>query len=147
MQKFKVSFALVLFSYTSIVSAAEYTIKLITANANGQMMLMEPGYLKVEKGDTVNFVPADATHNAVSFSIPAGAESFATPMGEPTKVVFGRDGVYIYKCVPHSTLGMVGVIQVGKAVNLEQAKKEGAAFNAAVVMNKTRLTDYLSQVK
>ena len=143
----KVLLTTVLLASSSIVSAAEHTVKLITANADGQMMMMDPGYLKIEKGDTVNFVPADATHNAVSFSIPSGAESFATPMGKPTTVVFGQDGVYIYKCVPHSALGMVGVIQVGKAVNFEQAKKEGAAFNASVVMNKTRITEYLNQVK
>ncbi len=62
-------------------------------------------------------------------------------------MTFSQEGVYIYKCLPHVVLGMVGVIQVGKAVNLEQAKKDAAALSGTIAMNKARLGEYLAQVK
>ena len=44
-------------------------------------------------------------------------------------------------------MGMVGVVQVGKAVNLEEAKKKAAEASATMVMNKDRFTKALEQAK
>ena len=138
---------LTLLACSSWLNAAEFTVKMLTSGANGQIMVMEPAYLKIAPGDTVNFVPADPSHNAQSVSIPAGASSFATPMGKEGKVTFGKEGVYVYKCLPHVTLGMVGVIQVGKAVNLEQTKQFLTGFKSTIAMNKDRVDQYIAQVK
>lgn len=132
---------------TSLANAEEHTVKLLTSGVNGQTMVMEPAYLKINKGDTVNFVPSDASHNAQSVSIPLAAKEFATPMGQEAKVLFNEDGIYLYKCLPHAPFAMVGLIQVGQAVNLDQVKKEALQLNTSVVMNKTRITEYLAQVK
>jgi len=108
---------------------------------------MEPGFIKVAIGDTINFVPSDVSHNAQSFSIPAGAEEFVTPMGAAMKVTFTQEGVYLYQCLPHTMMGMVGVIQVGEAVNLEQVKQDFATLEPSVSMNKERIAQYMEQVK
>ena len=129
------------------INAAEHTVKMVTSGANGQIMVMEPGYLKIAKGDTVNFVPSDPSHNAQSISIPVGAEKFTTPMGKPTKVNFNQEGVYVYKCLPHVPLGMVGVIQVGNAVNLEQTIADVAKIKVTIALNKERLDKYMALVK
>ena len=42
---------------------------------------------------------------------------------------------------------MVGVIQVGNPVHVEDAKKEAANFSKTLAMNKDRLTKYVDQVK
>ncbi|SFC28539.1 plastocyanin/azurin family copper-binding protein, partial [Pseudoalteromonas denitrificans] len=99
------------------VHAAEHTVKLVTSGSDGATMFMEPGYIKINKGDVINFIPSDASHNAQSFSVPKGAKAFMTPFGQPAKVTFDKEGVYLYKCLPHIVMGMVGLVQVGSAEN------------------------------
>ena len=44
-------------------------------------------------------------------------------------------------------MGMVGVVQVGKAVNLEEARKKAVEESARFIMNKDRFTKALEQVQ
>ena len=44
-------------------------------------------------------------------------------------------------------MGMVGVVQVGKAGNLEEAKKKAAEESATMPMNKDRFAKMLEKVK
>tara|TARA_B100000945_G_scaffold294398_1_gene271065 strand:+ start:467 stop:952 length:486 start_codon:yes stop_codon:yes gene_type:complete len=146
MKKILVAISLAFVSASSY--AAEYTVNLVTVGTGNQSMVFEPGYLKISKGDTVVFAPSDITHNAVSFSIPPDAKSFSTPLdGKPAKVTFDTEGIYLYKCVPHAIMGMLGVIQVGKPVNLKQTKANWEKFKATVVVNKERVDEYLKNVK
>jgi hypothetical protein len=46
-------------------------------------------------------------------------------MDEEVSVTLDGEGVYIYACDPHKVMAMAGVIQVGKATNLGDARKEG----------------------
>lgn len=144
MNKLTISFVLSL--GITQVNAAEHTVNLVTSGENGATMVMEPGYIKIQKGDVINFIPSDATHNAQSFSVPDGAKTFMTPFGEATKVTFDTQGVYLYKCLPHTVLGMVGLVQVGNAVNLADAKKDWQAAKSSVVMNKERMDNYFKKV-
>lgn len=147
MQGFKFIIAAAVLVASPLVSAAEHSVKLLTSGAGGQTMVMEPAYIKIAAGDTINFSPSDTSHNAQSVSTPVGAEAFETPMGQTVTVTFDQEGVYIYKCLPHLALGMVGVVQVGEAVNLEAAKKDGEALSAMIYMNKEQLTEALAQIK
>lgn len=133
--------------FASPLFAKNHEVKLLTASANNQTMLMSPGYLKIEVGDTVTFVPADPTHNVESVSIPLNASEFATQMGQKVTLNFDHKGVYLYKCTPHFALGMLGVIQVGNGDNLAQVKEDWSKLQAGVVLNKERVNQYLSQVK
>ena len=45
--------------------AAEFEVKMLNRGEAG-MMVFEPAFLQVEKGDTVTFVPTDRSHNAES---------------------------------------------------------------------------------
>ena len=138
--------AVLLLTCSAMVNSAQHTVKMLTADHNGQMMVMQPAFLKIAVGDTVRFVAADATHNAQSFSVPAGAASFLTPMGKTATVSFKQEGVYLYKCIPHLPLGMIGVIQVGRAVNLQQARQDANRLKAAMALNKDRLDQAMAQV-
>ncbi len=145
MKKLVIILCLTLFA--PLINAKEYTVNLVTTGANNQSMVFEPGYIKIEKGDTINFVPSDVTHNAESFSAPTGG-AFKTPLnGKATKVKFDKEGVYLYKCLPHAVMGMLGVVQVGKAVNLDQVKKAWKDFKGTVAINKERMDGYLAEVK
>lgn len=134
-------------TFSADTAAKNHEVKLLTADTNGQTMVMSPGFLKVEKGDTVTFVPSDVTHNVESISIPDSAKPFSSEMGKSFTITFNEEGVYLYKCTPHFALGMLGVIQAGNPSNLEKVKSDWTKASSGVVMNKERVDQYLSKVK
>lgn len=127
--------------------AKEHQVRLLTSNASGQTMVMEPAFLKIELGDTVRFTPSDASHNAQSLVSPKGASGFNTPMGKTAVVEFKQEGAYLYKCLPHFALGMLGVIQVGQAVNIDDVKAQWQTIQTGVVMNKERVEATIAKIQ
>ena len=51
-----------------------------------------------------------------------------------------------YQCDPHAMMAMVGVIQVGEAVNLNEVKDLASKQKSTFIMNSNRLDTYLSQL-
>lgn len=47
---------------------------------------------------------------------------FSGNIGQDLVVIFTTSGVYGYRCTPHGTLGMVGLIVVDNPVNEPQAR-------------------------
>jgi pseudoazurin len=107
----------------SMTLAAEVEVKMLNKGAEG-LMVFEPALVKVAPGDTVKFVATDKSHNAESIKnmLPEGAAPFAGKMNEDVAVTFDKAGVYGVKCMPHYAMGMVALVVVGKADNLDQAK-------------------------
>lgn len=104
--------------------AEDYEVQMLNRGADGEMMVFEPGFLKVEPGDTVTFVATDKGHNSETIPdmIPEGAEPWKGKINEDVSVTLTEPGIYGYKCTPHYAVGMVGLIQVGDdSPNLEQA--------------------------
>ena len=134
-----------LLSFSSIAFSAEHEIKMLNFGSEGGMVF-EPGFLKVNVGDKVNFVAVDISHNTESVEglIPAGATSWKGDINENISVVIDKEGVYVYQCTPHIILGMVGVIQAGEPVNKDEVMANVGKITIAV--NSERLTNYLAQV-
>ena len=78
--------------------------------------------------------------------IPEGAAAWMGAMSQDVKVTFDKEGVYVYQCTPHSMMAMVGVIKVGAPTNLEQVKEKAEIQKQLFVMNKERLSGYLSEL-
>ena len=99
-------------------NAAEHEVKMLNKGAEG-IMVFEPNVVKVAPGDSVHFVAADKGHNAESIDgmIPEGAAPFKGEMNKDVTVTLDKPGVYGFKCKPHYSLGMVGLIVVGEPVN------------------------------
>ncbi len=145
MKRLIITFILLLLS--NVLVAKEYQVKLLTTNARGENMVMEPSFLKIEQGDSVRFIPSDPSHNAQSVVSPKGGVTFNTPMGKVDVVEFKQEGAYLYKCTPHFALGMIGVIQVGKAVNIDDVKTQWQALQSGVALNKDRVVATIAQLK
>ena len=128
------------------VFAAEHQIKMLNSGKDG-IMVFEPGFVKAAKGDTVKFIKTDPSHNSSSFFTPKGAAAWKGKMDEEIVVKLEAEGIYMYQCDPHKPMAMVGVIQVGKAGNLDDAKKEAASYSSTLAMNKDRLMKYVDQAK
>lgn len=103
--------------------AADHQVKMLNKGEKGAMVF-QPDFIQAAPGDTVTFVPIDKGHDAESIKgmIPEGAEAFKGKMNEQITVTLGKEGVYGVKCTPHYGMGMVALIIVGTAVNLEEAK-------------------------
>ena len=147
MKRLIITLVLLLTLIPSLLVAKEHQVKMLTGDASGQAMIMEPAFLKIALGDTVRFIPSDASHNAQSLVSPKGASAFSTPMGKTAVVEFKQEGAYLYKCLPHFALGMLGVIQVGKAVNIDDVKAQWQTLQTGVVMNKDRVAATIAKIK
>ena len=124
-----------------------HEVKMLNSGADG-IMVFEPAVIKISKGDTVNFVATDMSHNSASLDgmIPAGADSWNGALSQDISITFTEEGVYVYQCTPHAMMAMVGVIQVGDAVNLDTVKAEASQKKSIFVSNTDRLDEYLSQL-
>ena len=127
-------------------AAKEYQVKMLNKGSDGQLMVFEPAFLKVAPGDTVKFLATQKGHNAESVAgmAPAGGTTFKGKINEEIVVKFNKAGVYGYKCLPHTGMGMVGVVQVGAASN------KGAATAAAAKLpglGKKRMLELVARAR
>ena len=107
-------------------------------------MVFEPAFVKAQPGDVVRFIPTDKGHNVedIDGMLPDGVEGFKTKFNEEFDLTVDAEGIYGIKCTPHYAMGMVALIQVGEAVNLDEAtavEQKGKA--------KARMADLIAQVE
>ena len=126
---------------------SEHIVKMLNSGDGGQM-IFEPAVIKVSVGDTIHFKATDAAHNSVSIDgmIPAGASSWASQLSQDISITLDAEGVCVYQCDPHVIMAMVGVIQVGEAVNIEEVKNAATSYGSNFLMNTDRLQTYLNQL-
>ena len=126
---------------------SEHIVKMLNSGAGGSM-IFEPAVIKVSKGDTIHFKATDMSHNSASMDgmIPEGASSWAGQLSQDMTIQLDTEGVYVYQCDPHAMMAMVGVIQVGEAINMSKVKEEAANQKSTFMMNSERLETYLSQL-
>ena len=128
-------------------SGSEHTVRMLNIGPSGSMVF-DPPVLKVSLGDTVHFKATDLAHNSASIAgmIPANADGWAGALNEDISVKLESEGVYVYQCDPHLVMAMIGVIQVGEAINLEEIQQSAGALKSSFAMNAERLETYLSRL-
>lgn len=87
----------------------------------------EPMVTYAKPGDTIKFLNM-LGHDTETLDgmLPVGAEKWKAPLGkEGFGFTLDKPGAYMYKCNPHMSMGMVGVVVVGDGVpaNLEAIEK------------------------
>jgi pseudoazurin len=127
----------------TLASAETHEIKMLNKGEAG-VMVFEPAFVKAAPGDVIHFLPADKGHNVESIEgmLPDGVDGFKTKFNEEFELTVDAQGVYGVKCTPHYAMGMVAVIQVGDATNLDEAtavKHKGKATS--------RMADLIAQVE
>lgn len=123
--------------------AKDIVVQMKDKGAEGAMVF-EPSFVKAAVGDRIRFVPTNTNHNAetIPTMLPDGVAPSKGQLGKEFDLTITKPGVYGVKCLPHYSLGMVALVQVGpapanlakaKAVNLPPfAKKRMAALFAKV---------------
>jgi len=112
-----------LFVSAGMAGAATIEVRMLNKGEAGAMVF-EPAFVAAEVGDTIRFVSVDPGHNAASIEgmLPEGVAPFESEMSKDFELTVGAEGLYGIKCTPHYAMGMVALVQVGEAVNLEAAK-------------------------
>ena len=120
---------------------------LIMENAGNQSLIFKPFLLKAEPGDSVIFRSELAGHVTQSVFVPDGANTWGGPHDEKASVTLNKEGIYIYECRFHGKLGMAGMIQVGNAINLKEARIFYEEYKKKFIINKNRLDDIIDNIK
>lgn len=106
-------------------SAKEIVVHMKNKGADG-IMVFEPSFVNAKPGDTIRFAPTDKAHNAETLpSIwPKGVAPVKGAMNKEVVLKVSEPGLYGIKCMPHYSMGMVALVQVGKpsAADLTAAK-------------------------
>lgn len=102
-------------------------------------MVFEPAFVRAKPGDRIRYVPTDPSHNAetINTMLPAGVAPSKGAMNKEFVLTVSKPGLYGIKCLPHYSMGMVGLVQVGNgpSPNLAQAKAVKLPPFAAKRMN------------
>ena len=125
MKNFYLIFMLVCFMGGMVLSAkAEEKEPLIIEMLNKrgkEKMLYGQDVVKIEVGQTITWTPASKGHNVQFVSVPEGVEKVKSKLSKEFSYTFEQEGVYLYVCTPHASMGMIGVVVVGESdVNLDE---------------------------
>lgn len=103
--------------------AAEVEVKMLNTASDGQRGF-QPALVHIQPGDSIHFVAVDKGHSVQSIPgmLPNGAAPFTGQISQDLTVKFDRPGVYGYSCLPHYSMGMVGLVVVGTPVNEASAR-------------------------
>ncbi|WP_310496422.1 pseudoazurin [Sandarakinorhabdus sp.] len=140
-------FAMVAAALVAVPAAAkEITVKMLNVGTDKTPMVFEPAFVKAAPGDTVKFVATNPGHNAQTIAgfLPAGEAEQKGAMGKTFVLKVTKPGLYGIKCLPHQSMGMVALVQVGNgpSANLAAAK----AVKLPPLATK-RMATYLAKAK
>ena len=125
MKNFYLIFMLVCFMGGMVLSAkAEEKEPLIIEMLNKrgkEKMLFGQDVARVEVGQTITWTPDSKGHNVQFVSVPEGVEKVKSKLSKEFSYTFEQEGVYLYVCTPHASMGMIGMVIVGESdVNLDE---------------------------
>ncbi len=117
-------FTVLFFMLTSSAYAADMTIDMLNKNADGERMVYSTEVARVAVGDTITWLPASKGHNVHFISAPDGVELVKSKMNKEFSFTFEKEGIYLYQCTPHKSMGMIALVIVGENTdNIDSAKK------------------------
>ena len=86
-----------------------------------EKMLYGQDVARVEVGQTITWTPDSKGHNVQFVSVPEGVEKVKSKLSKEFSYTFEQEGVYLYVCTPHASMGMIGVVVVGDSdINLDE---------------------------
>lgn len=130
----------------NIAFAKTHKIEMLNLS-EGQAMVFNPAFLKAEVGDEIHFIATDMGHNSISVFTPQDSITWSGKNGKDVKIKLDKEGIYIYECSNHVVMSMIGIIQVGEARNLSEAKDFIEKYRKKLMINKDRIDKYFSKIE
>ncbi len=126
-------------------AAKDIVVHMKNQGAEGSMVF-EPSFIKAAPGDTIRFVPTNPSHNAETMAnmLPAGATPMKGAMNKEVTMTVTKPGLYGIKCMPHYSMGMVALVQVGKVTPADIAAAKAVKLPPFAAK---RMTAALAKVK
>ncbi|MEL7213145.1 MAG: pseudoazurin [Pseudomonadota bacterium] len=113
----------------ALAEEVTHTVEMLNVHPENKRLrqVFFPRIQVVAPGESVLFAATDRGHNSASIEemVPEGAEGWDGKINDEITVTFEQPGFYGYKCTPHASVGMVGLIVVtgeGMMDNLEAAQ-------------------------
>lgn len=133
MKKLILAISLIVLAMPLAISSAQaevHEVKMLNKDPDDKKrtMVFIPAMVVIKPGDTVKFIAVDGGHNTETIKkmLPDGAKKWKSKFSKDFELVLDKPGVYGYRCLPHSAMGMVGLVIVkgdGWKDNLEAVKK------------------------
>ena len=131
------------------VLARDHQVRMLNQGKEGPMVF-EPAFIQASPGDTITFEPTNPGHNAQTIAgmLPDGEAEQKGAMGKAFTLTVKTPGLYGIKCLPHYSMGMVALVQVGpKAGGGPSANLAAAKAVKLPPLAKKRMDGYLAQAK
>ena len=115
--------AILLVFISSNVLSADITIEMLNKNKETKKrMVYSQELVKIDAGQSVEWVPTAKGHNVEMLAGPDGFELPAkTKLNDAVNMKFTVPGIYLYQCSPHAAMGMIGIIVVGGDTSNKEA--------------------------
>lgn len=125
------------------VAAETHEVRMLNKGEAG-VMVFEPADVVARPGDTIRVVPTDKGHkvDSIAETLPDEVAPFKSAFNAEYELTVGAEGLYGVKCTPDSAMGMVALIHVRDATNLDAVKVVKFRGKAA-----ERFEDALSHVQ
>lgn len=126
--------------------SADHVVRMRNAGTEGPMVFA-PAFVHAQVGDTLRFEPANTGHFVRSLAVPEGATPWLSVLDQPFVVALEREGLYFYNCPPHLMMGMVGLVQVGDAVNRSTATEVMKSTQGRIYGQGARIDALLDSIR
>jgi pseudoazurin len=125
--------------------AKEHKVQMLNQGKEGAMVF-EPAFIQASPGDTVKFLATNPGHNAQTIAglLPDGEAEQKGAMGKDFVLTVKTPGLYGIKCLPHYSMGMVALVQVGKGPSPNLAAGKSVKLPP---LAKKRMDAYLALAK
>ena len=98
--------------------AEDTSVGMLNKRDDGAKMVYSEDITRIEVGDTVTWTPDSKGHNVEFIAGPDGWEApKKSKLGKEYSYTFDVPGVYLYKCTPHKSMGMIAIVVVGDGDN------------------------------
>ena len=77
-------------------------------------MVFSQEIVTIEAGESVTWLATDKGHNVELIDCPEGYDlPKKSKLSKDVTLTFDQEGVYVYVCTPHASMGMIGIVVVG----------------------------------
>lgn len=142
----KVVMAWLALTTVTSLSAKDWQVQMLSFGDKGPMVF-EPDFIQAQVGDTVTFVPTQPGHYVQSYVTAEGQDAWMSTFNETYQITLDNEGVNLYYCPPHLMMGMVGMIQVGEAINSEVIETRYPELRDKITLNPERVDLILDNLK
>ena len=109
------------------LAAVDDVVKMLNVGPNGTRFRYDPMLSEIEIGGKILWKATTKGHN-VEFMVAPNNIKFKSKMHKSAGYTFTKPGIYTYKCTPHVSAGMVGVVVVGNDLSNMEAAMDNTQY-------------------